>query len=46
MPDWGSSSGKLSPLIAAEVLRLRARGCTKSDVNIRDLAYKNVTKRR
>lgn len=38
-----SNYRNLSPLINAEVARLRKRGCTKSDMNIRDLAYRNVS---
>lgn len=35
----------LSPLINAEVTRLRAKGCTKSAPNLRALAERNVRRK-
>lgn len=42
MPTETGYYFNIGPLITAEIARLRAKGCTKSDFNIRILAEKNI----
>jgi hypothetical protein len=47
MPIFEWSYGvNLGPRVAAEMRRLREKGCTKSDHNLNALAYRNVVRRR
>lgn len=46
MPTEYGSTVSLSPFIAAEEKRLRAKGWTSSAMKLREIAYRNVTRRR
>lgn len=46
MPSEGTYTYNVGPAVRAEMKRLRARGCTKSEQNLYMLAYRRVTGRR
>jgi hypothetical protein len=46
MPTGETYTRNLGPLVRAEMARLRAKGCTKSEINLYDLAYSRVTRLR